>query len=97
MWCGVVDMSLSWWSLSLCRGPSLCAVIEMERRRKSKKEMARRSLNKSSEECPFLLRMMSTLQRARAERSMIEQKNGLDPNVFPQDWSSTSLSGKANG
>ena len=28
VWCGVVDMSLSWWSLSLCRGPSDCVVIE---------------------------------------------------------------------
>ena len=28
VWCGVVDMSLSWLSLSLCRGPSLCVVIE---------------------------------------------------------------------
>ena len=28
VWCGVVDMSLSWWSLSLCRGPSHCVVIE---------------------------------------------------------------------
>ena len=27
VWCGVVDMSLSWLSLSLCRGPSLCVVI----------------------------------------------------------------------
>ena len=25
---GVVDMSLSWWSLSLCRGPSHCVVTE---------------------------------------------------------------------
>ena len=28
VWCGAVDMSLSWWSLSSCRGPSHCVVIE---------------------------------------------------------------------
>ena len=28
VWCGVIDMSLSWWSLFLCRCPSLCVVIE---------------------------------------------------------------------
>ena len=39
---------------------------------------------------------MSILQRARAERSMIEAKKWVRSNVFPQDWSSTSLSGKAN-
>ena len=27
VWCVVVDMSLSWWSLSLCRGPCHCVVI----------------------------------------------------------------------
>ena len=29
--CGVVDMSLSWWSLSLCRGPSHCVVMEKQK------------------------------------------------------------------
>ena len=29
--CGAVDMSLSWWSVSLCRGPSHCVVIEKYR------------------------------------------------------------------
>ena len=28
VWCDAVDMSFSWWSLSLCRGPSHCVVIE---------------------------------------------------------------------
>ena len=37
VWCGVVDMSLSWWSLSLGRGPSHCVVIE----KKKKKEQER--------------------------------------------------------
>ena len=69
----VVVFVLVSWSLSLRRHRKI------ERRRENKKEMARRSLNKKSEECSFLLRMMSTLQRPRAERSMIEQKNGLDP------------------
>ena len=38
---------------------------------------------------------MSTLQRARAERSMIEQKNGLDPMVsFGEPLGSSDIRGQ---
>ena len=86
----VVVFVLVPWSLSLRRHRKI------ERRRKSKKEMARMSLNNSSEECPVLLRMISTLQRASAERSMIEQKMGKIKR-FPSGLELNIFSGKANG
>ena len=38
VWCGVVDVSLSWWSLSLCRGPFHCSRHRKIRKKKKKEQ-----------------------------------------------------------